>query len=157
MPINPDFLDLFRCLNASGAEYLVVGGYALAAHGCPRHTKDLDVFYRADPENANRVLAALREFGFAGLDLGADELLEPNSVIQLGIPPRRIDLLNAISGVTFDEAWPNRLLTRFGGVDVPVIGRHEFILNKLASGRLRDLGDIETIGEDPASYGRRGS
>ena len=154
---NPDFLDLLRFLNANGVEFMVVGAYALAAHGCPRNTKDIDLFYRATPDNAGRILAALRDFGFEGANLTPDDLLQPKSVIQLGYPPRRIDLMNAITGVEFSEAWQHRVLATFGDVEVPVIGKDDFVRNKLATGRLRDLGDIEVIGENPATYGKPGS
>jgi hypothetical protein len=145
MPVNPDFRDLFRALNGEGAEYLLVGGYALAVHAAPRFTKDLDVWVNATRENAPRVLAALRAFGAPLGGLGEDDLVSPGIVFQMGLPPNRIDLLTSIDGVAFKDAWPSRLVTEYGGEPLPVIGKAQLIANKRASARPQDLVDVQTL------------
>jgi hypothetical protein len=134
-------------LSAARAEFLIVGAHALAAHGVPRATGDLDIWVRAEPENARRVWQALETFGAPLDDLTLDDLSGPDVVFQIGVPPRRIDLLTSITGVSFDEAWENRTLVSLEGTAIPVLGRAELIRNKLAVGRPRDLADIEELGE----------
>jgi len=145
MPVNPDFRDLFAALNAAGAEYLLVGGYALAVHAAPRFTKDLDVWVNPTPENAARVHEALRRFGAPLGELRVEDLSSPGVVFQLGVPPNRIDVLTAIDGVSFPEAWPERLETTYGGQRVSVISRRHLVMNKRATGRPQDLLDAETL------------
>jgi hypothetical protein len=145
MPVNPDFRDLFAALNAERAEYLLVGGYALAVHAAPRFTKDLDVWVAPTTANAVRVRAALERFGAPLADLRESDLATPGIVFQIGIPPNRIDVLTAIDGVTFPEAWPERIETTYGDEPVPVIGRRQLIANKRASGRPQDLLDAEML------------
>jgi hypothetical protein len=142
-----DFSELLKLFLDHRVEFTVVGAHALAAHGAPRLTGDLDLFVRPSAENAGRVLAALADFGFATLEIGLDDLTNPHSVIQLGVPPGRIDLLSGISGVSFDEVWSNRVVAELGGLRVPVIGRAELVRNKRASARQKDLYDLETLGE----------
>ena len=103
--LNPDFAEMLRALSAEGVEYLLVGAYAMAAHGVPRATGDIDIWVRPSPENANRVLRALARFGAPLSDLTATDLQRDGTVFQLGVPPRRIDLLTSIDGVTFEDAW----------------------------------------------------
>ncbi len=143
-----DFRDLLAELRGAEARFLVVGAHALAAHGVPRATVDLDVWIDASPENATRVWAALAAFGapLAELDITEADLTRPDTVAQFGLPPWRIDILTGISGVTFDEAWPDRFEANFDDVLVPFIGLAAFIRNKRASGRLKDLADIESLG-----------
>jgi hypothetical protein len=145
MQVNPDFRDLFAELNAAGAEYLLVGGYALAVHAAPRFTKDLDVWVDPRTENAARVRAALERFGAPLQDLTESDLATPGIVFQIGVPPNRIDVLTAIDGVSFHEAWPERIETTYGGERVPVIGRRHLIQNKRASGRPQDLVDADLL------------
>ncbi|HPA51600.1 MAG TPA: hypothetical protein PLP50_08355 [Thermoanaerobaculia bacterium] len=140
-----DFVEMLSALDAAGAEYLVVGAHALAAHGVPRATGDLDIWVRATPENARRVLAALREFGASLFDLTADDLSSPGTVFQIGVVPVRIDLLTSISGVGFEEAWAGRVEVPIEGVTVGVLGRRELVRNKRATGRPKDLLDAETL------------
>jgi len=147
MDLQPDFRDLLASFNASGVEYLVVGGYALAFHGAPRYTGDLDLLVRPTPANARRVLDALAAFGFGGLGLTAADFTAPDNVIQLGVPPVRVDLLTSLTGVTWEEAWQGRQPGAYGDVAVSFIGRSAFVANKRATGRLRDLADIEDLGE----------
>jgi hypothetical protein len=143
--VNRDFRDLLAEFNAEGVEYLVVGAHALAAHGHVRATKDLDVWVRPDAENAKRVLKALRAFGAPLHDLTEADLTKPGLVFQIGLPPVRIDVLTAIDGVDFAEAWPVRLLTKFADQPAAVLSRKHFIQNKRASGRTQDLADIESL------------
>jgi hypothetical protein len=147
--LNEDFRDLLRELLAAGARFLVVGAHALAVHGVPRATGDLDVWIAVSPEDAERVLAALRGFGapLAALGIGKDDFLRADQVIQIGLPPRRIDLLTSISGVAFEEAWPERVIRTIDGLDVPFLGRAALLRNKRASGRAKDLADLEALGE----------
>ena len=143
-----DFEELFACLTARHVRFVVVGGHALAYHGRPRYTKDLDVFVEPTPENAARLLLALADFGFSSLELKAADFDRPGMVVQLGIAPNRIDLLTAIDGVSFDQAWQGRVAGRFGTESVPFLGRRELLANKRAVGRLQDLADIEALESD---------
>jgi len=140
-----DFRDLLRVFVAHDVRFLVVGAYALAVLGRPRATGDLDVWVDATPENAPRVLSALREFGAPLHDLGVADLSQPGIVYQVGLPPLRIDVLTTIDGVEFRAAWRKRISADFDGVEVPVIGRSDFIANKRATGRLKDLADAERL------------
>ena len=145
--MNRDFVEMLSALCAAGVEFLVVGAHALAAHGAPRATGDLDIWVRPTQENADRVLDALRVFGAPLFDLTHDDLVRPDTVFQIGLPPSRIDLLSGISGVAFDDAWPTRIEISIGALKVPVIGRDEFIANKKASGRPKDLSDLTLLPE----------
>lgn len=145
MALNRDFSDLFVALNTAGVEYLVVGGYALAAHGAPRFTKDIDVWVKCTPENAQRVWSALQVFG-APLDrLTVRDLESLGTVFQVGMAPNRIDILTNIDGVAFEEAWPRRMDGTYGPHPIQLIGREDFLRNKKASGRTQDLADIEAL------------
>ena len=143
--MNQDFVDLLRALCAHDVRFLVVGAYALAVHGRPRATGDLDVWVDASPGNAPKIMRALVEFGAPLHDVSAADFSRPGIVFQMGLPPGRIDVLTALSGLTFDEAWPDRVSAMFGDVAVSVIGRDAFIRNKRATGRAKDLGDIEAL------------
>ncbi len=143
--MNPDFKELLLVFNAHGVEYLVVGAHALAVYGYVRATKDLDVWVRPDPENAERVLAALSAFGAPLGDLNNDDLSKAGTIFQIGVPPLRIDLITAIDGVDFDEAWPDRFKTSFAGAPVCVISRRHLIQNKKTVARLQDLADVERL------------
>jgi len=145
--MNRDFVEMLSVLVEAQAEFLVVGAHALAAHGVPRATGDLDIWVRNSDENADRVLRALENFGAPLHDLTREDLVRPGTVFQIGVPPSRIDILTSISGVGFDEAWPNRLTIDVGKLAVPVLGRREFVTNKRAVGRPRDLSDLELLEE----------
>jgi len=147
--MNRDFSDLLSEFNARGVEYLVVGAHALAAHGQVRATKDLDVWVRPDSSNAGAVLAALRAFGAPLLDLTEVDLREPGTVFQVGVSPVRIDIVTAIDGVEFNEAWSSRVKTRFAGLDAWVISREHLIRNKRVVGRKQDLADVEWLESHP--------
>jgi hypothetical protein len=143
--VNPDFRDLLLALRDAEARFLVVGAYAVSVHAEPRATGDLDVFVEPTPENASRVYAALQQFGAPLHDLTVIDLATPDIVFQIGLPPRRIDILTSITAVSFAEAWQERVEVTYGDVCVPVIGRRALIENKLALGRPRDLADVESL------------
>ena len=143
--MSPDFSELLRAFNAHNVDYLVVGAHALAAYGHVRATKDLDVWIRAEPANAEKVLAALSDFGAPLGDLTLGDLCSAGTVFQIGLPPMRIDVITAIDGVDFSEAWPDRLETKFGLVPAFVISKYHLIANKRAAGRLQDLADVERL------------
>ena len=148
--MNEDFRDLLAALVASGARFLVVGAYAMAVHGVPRATGDLDVWIAADPDNADRVWAALARFGapLAAMGVTRVDLLRPDQVVQIGLPPRRIDVLTGVTGLTFDEAWKNRLVHEVDGLPLAFLGRAELVRNKRATGRAKDRADLEALGEE---------
>jgi hypothetical protein len=132
-------------LSDAEARFLVVGAYAVAVHAEPRATGDLDLWVEPTPENAVRVLAALRVFGAPLHDLTEQDLATENVVFQIGLPPRRVDILTSITGVTFAEAWSGRAAVTYGDVRVPVIGREALLKNKLALGRPKDLLDADLL------------
>ena len=143
--MDPDFSDMLSALCAETAEFMVVGAYAMAAHGLPRATGDIDIWVRPTPENARRVWRALERFGAPLSRLKIEDLLDPNTVYQIGVAPHRIDILTSISGVDFESAWSTRKEARLGGLDVHVLGRDQLIENKRASGRPKDLVDLEWL------------
>jgi len=140
-----DFVELFRSLNARSAEYLIVGGYAVAFYGYPRFTGDIDFFVNPSEENAGRVLAALEDFGFSGLDLSEGDFRSPDLLVSLGYPPERVDIVSSISGVSWEEAWAGRFAGSFGGESVFFIGRSELIRNKRSTGRPQDKVDADIL------------
>jgi hypothetical protein len=145
--MNPDFIDLLRAFIAADVRFLVVGAYALALHGRPRGTGDLDVWVDATPENAPRVMQALRAFGAPMLDVTEADFSKPGVTYQIGVPPGRVDILTELTGIRFTGAWPQRVRGPFGDVEVDFIGRTDFIANKKATGRPKDLVDLELLGE----------
>lgn len=147
MEVQPDFKELLVLFNEHRVSYMIVGGYALAFHGAPRFTGDLDIFVKPDNENAQHIVAALDAFGFASLGLKATDFENPDQVIQLGVSPVRIDLITSITGVSWDEALAGRIPSTYGDVPIFYIGREQFVLNKRATGRKRDLADLEALGE----------
>lgn len=150
--MNDDWFDLLQSLSAAGVRYLVVGAHALAVHGVPRATEDIDVWTDPSPRNAERTWQALADFG-APLDamhVTVQDLTTPGVVVQLGLPPNRADILTGISGLSsFDEAWASRVEQLVRGHLVPFLGREALIRNKRASARHKDLGDLEALGERP--------
>jgi hypothetical protein len=145
--MNRDFVEMLSALVEARAEFLIVGAHALAAHGVPRATGDLDIWVRSESKNADRVLAALKTFGARQFDLTREDLLRPGTVFQIGVPPSRIDILTSISGVSFEQAWPNRTTIRVESLAVPVLGKNDFIANKRAVGRPKDLSDLDLLAE----------
>jgi hypothetical protein len=145
MPLPKDWREFIALLNSENVEYVIVGAAALAFHGVPRFTGDLDVLVRPSPENGRRIERVLEAFGFRSLGLSAADFEIPDQVIQLGVRPYRIDLTTGISGVTFDEAWEGRVEGALDDVPARFIGREEFLRNKRATGRPKDLSDIEML------------
>jgi hypothetical protein len=148
MEIQTDFKELFEFFNVHNVQYLIVGSYALAFHGSPRYTGDIDVYVKPDKENAIKVMQALTDFGFGSIGLEASDFESPDKVVQLGISPVRIDLITSISGVDWDTAYKGSETGHYGNVTVNFIGRSEFITNKRASGRKKDLADLEALGTE---------
>lgn len=142
MELDQDFNEFVALLATHDVRYMIVGGYALAAHGLPRATGDLDAWIWADPINAQRLLSALDEFGFGGVGIEEADLTSPDRVIQLGYPPYRIDLVTQISGVEFETAWARHIEVILDGVKVPFIGREDLIVNKRATGRPQVIADV---------------
>jgi hypothetical protein len=145
--MNPDFADMLSALSAAGVEYLIVGAHALAAHGVPRATGDLDIWIRPTPDNASRTLRALAAFGAPLADLSIDDLTRPDTVFQIGLPPSRIDIVSGITGVSFDDAWQRRVPVALPGVTVDVLSKVDFVTNKKAVGRAKDLADLALLDE----------
>jgi hypothetical protein len=143
--MNPDFVDLLRAFSAADVRFLIVGAYALAHHGRPRATGDLDVWVEATPTNAGRIMRALTAFGAPMQDVTEHDFTQPGTVFQLGVAPVRIDILTELTGLRFDDAWATRVRGAFGDLDVDFIGRDAFIANKRALGRAKDIGDIEGL------------
>jgi hypothetical protein len=144
--VQPDFRDLLSALNSHGVEFVIVGAFALAHHGRPRATGDLDVWIRPTPENARKLLAALTDFGFASVGLTEKDILS-GQVIQLGYPPVRIDLLTVLDGVSKDDIWNGKMTGLFGDIPANYLSRRCLVDNKRATGRPQDLADLESLGE----------
>lgn len=154
--MNRDFVEMLSTLNAERVEYLVVGAHALAVHGHPRATGDLDIWVRPSVENSERVWRALARFGAPLGRLKTAELASPGLVFQIGVPPCRVDILTSIDAVEFDAAWKARVSTRVGELEVAVLGRDHLLDNKRAVGRPRDLADVAALeAERPASRRER--
>ena len=145
--MNRDFVEMLSALSEAGADFLVVGAHALAAHGIPRATGDIDIWIRPTSENAQRVHQALAAFGAPLFDLSVSDLSQPGIVFQIGVPPSRIDILTGVTGLTFDAAWPRRISANLMGLSVPIIRRDDFLANKRATGRDKDLADIALLSD----------
>ena len=143
--MNRDFAEMLAALSAAGADFMVIGAYAVAVYARPRATGDLDIWIRSTPDNAARVWAALSAFGAPLHELTRDDLATDDLVFQIGVAPNRIDLLTTISGVSFDDAWNRRTTVELWGLAVPVIGRDDLITSKRAAGRPRDLADLADL------------
>lgn len=145
MNIHPDFEELLRLLDAHSVDYMIVGGYAVAFHGYPRFTKDIDIFYDSSPANAERAQQALLAFGFPATDLPLDLLAAKGNIITFGVAPTRVDFVSEIAAVEFADARLNTVRGRYGHIEVVFIGRDDLLKNKRATGRTRDLGDAEEL------------
>ena len=145
MHLSKDLCEFVELLNSHRIDYLIVGAFAVAFHGFPRYTGDLDILVRCDSGNPERLLEVLVQFGFESLGICAEDLQAPEVMIQLGVQPNRIDLLTSISGVTFAEAWQSRQISNLDGLTVNFIGRDTLIRNKESTGRAKDLGDAEEL------------
>ena len=148
MEVQPDFRNLLELFNEHKVDYLIVGGYALAFHGAPRYTGDIDIFVRPDQDNAQRIMKALDAFGFGSVGLKTEDFQYPDKVVQLGVPPVRIYIVTSVTNVSWETAASNRVECKYGDVVVHYIGRNEFISNKRAIGRKKDLADLEALGEE---------
>ena len=146
MKLHKDSREFIALLNSHRVDYVIVGAFALAFHGRPRHTGDLDILVRSSSENAARIEKALEAFGFGSAGLAAADFLVPNQIVQLGRPPHRIDLLTSLSGVEFAEIWESRIESDFDGLPVAFIGLDPFVKNKRATNRARDRADLEALG-----------
>ena len=147
MEVQPDFRDLLALFNAHKVKYIIVGAYALAYHGAPRATGDIDLLVHPDEHNAQAILKALNEFGLGSMKLKARDFTQPDKVIQLGVAPVRIDIVTSITGVDWSEAIAGKKKGLYGKVPVQYLGKKQFIANKRAVGRKKDLADIEALGE----------
>ena len=145
--LNPDFKEFIEFLNKYKVRYLVIGGYAVALHGHPRYTKDLDIWIEMETNNAKRVMKALAEFGFGSVGLAPEDFLTPDQVIQLGYPPNRIDLVTTPDGVDFETCYRCKVEIEIDNIQVTFIDLENLKINKKASGRLQDLADLENLNE----------
>ncbi|MFM8495071.1 MAG: hypothetical protein ACKOEM_06035 [Planctomycetia bacterium] len=145
--MNRDFAEMLNALSAEGAEVLVVGAYAVAGHGLPRATGDIDLWVRPTRENAARVWKALERFGAPRSRLSPTSFTEPDLVYQIGLPPNRIDILTTIDGVAFADAWSDRVTSTVDGVTFQMISKHHLVANKRATGRPQDLADVARLEE----------
>ena len=145
--LNPDYSDMLSAFSEEKVEYLLVGAYALAAHGLPRATGDLDLWVRPTSENAIRAWRALMRFGAPLEGVAEDDFRTAGIILQIGVAPCRIDILTTIDGVTFDDAWPSRMVIEIEGIDVSVIGKDDLLANKRAFGRPQDIADIARLEE----------
>lgn len=143
--MEQDFKEFIASLNANKVQYLVVGGYAVAFHGVPRYTKDLDVWINPTEENAVRIISALNDFGFSSLNIQVQDLVVPDQTIQFGYPPIRIDLLTSIDGVKFSDCYPQKTVIEDCGLTIDVIDMENLKKNKKASGRPQDIADLENL------------
>lgn len=146
--LNRDFREILSAFSDAQVEYLLVGAYALAAHGLVRATGDIDLWIRATPTNADRVYEALIAFGAPADRVSKDDFVEPETVVQLGVTPVRVDILTSITGVDFEEAWSQRLIVELDGVEVPVISRAHLIANKRAADREQDRIDLKLLEQE---------
>lgn len=152
-PLPEDFKDFLRLLNENSVEYLVIGGYAVSYHGYPRATLDMDVWVGISEDNAQKMVRVMEAFGFVSGEVSPQLFLSDNSMIRMGVPPMRLEVLTGISGVQFEDCYRNRVVDAVGGVEISVIGLQDLRKNKRASGRLKDLADLQYL---PATGSRRG-
>ena len=145
MVLNQDFKEFIQSFNEHNVRYLIIGGYAVAFHGHPRYTKDLDVWIEPDRENAAKILKALTQFGFGTLGLTQGDFLEPDQIIQLGYAPNRIDILTTLAGVDFENCYASKVITIIDNVPMNFINLENLKKNKKATGRLQDLADLENL------------
>lgn len=143
--LPPDFKEFLRLLNCHTVDYLVIGGFAVGFHGYPRATSDIDIWISKSPENVIRVVAAIREFGFDTPNLTPELFLQQRKIVRMGHPPVRIEVMNEIDGVTFEDCRSGRVLTEFDGISVHVIGLADLRRNKTASARPKDLDDLQQL------------
>ena len=147
MGLAPDFNEFFRLLNDQRVEFVVVGAYALALHGAPRYTGDMEILVRPAPDNAERLLRVIRSFGFPAPELTVETIVASTCLIQMGVPPVQLHIMSDIDGVTWDDVWSDHEVAVLSDLAIPFIGRRSFLSNKRAAGRPKDLAGIEALGE----------
>jgi hypothetical protein len=145
MELSQDFKEFITLLNAHKVECLVVGGYAVAIHGFPRTTGDIDFWIKPYRANAERMLKALIDFGFGSVDINVDDFLKKDSVVQLGVPPNRIDIMTSVTGLDFDDAWSEKKEINFEGENINFISLHHLRINKKETGRDKDNLDLKNL------------
>lgn len=148
MEVQKDFKELLALFNDHNVQYLIVGGYALAYYGAPRYTGDIDIFVKSDSENASLILKALNDFGFGSAGLKLEDFTNPENIVQLGYPPIRVDIMTSISGVSWEDAYISREEGKYGNIPVYFIGLDQYVQNKKATGRKKDLADLEALGKE---------
>lgn len=144
--LSPDFKEFLKLLNENNVRYLLIGGYAVAFHGYPRTTGDMDIWIAIDPENAKNVTKSLQDFGFNVASLNENLFVDPNNIIRLGNPPYRIEIITSVLGIEFEDCYPARITKNIDGTDIHFISKRDLIINKKAAGRNKDLDDIENLG-----------
>jgi predicted nucleotidyltransferase len=147
MRLQKDLREFIASLNSNKVEYVIVGAFALAFHGRPRYTGDIDILVRPSPDNAAKLEHAISRFGFSSAGLSAADFVEPNQVIQLGRAPNRIDILTSLTGVPFEDVWSDRVESEIDGLSVAFIGKEALVKNKRATGRAQDKADLDSLGE----------
>jgi predicted nucleotidyltransferase len=145
MIIQDDLKDLFRLLNEKNVEYVIVGGYAVAFHGYIRATKDIDILFHSTPENITRLMAALSGFGISATSMDKSVFSKPGQILRIGSPPLMVELINNVSGVTFQEIWNRRVQGNYGEVIVPFISKSDLLITKKTAGRPQDIRDVEEL------------
>lgn len=145
MILPGEFSEFIESLNSESVRYVLVGGYAVAHHGHPRYTGDIDFFVEPSPENARRIVSAIQRYGLGGLGLCEQDFVQSDRIVQMGVPPRRIDLITGLSGVSFEEAWNSRQEVALGGVQTNVVSREVLVKNKAAAGRPKDQADLDEM------------
>ena len=148
MEVQQDFRNLLELFNKFKVDYIIVGAYALGFHGVPRYTGDLDILVKPDSINARNIIQALHEFGFGSVGLTEADFKEEGKVVQLGLAPVRVDLITSLTGVSWEQSLSGRVQGQFGDITVHYLGRDDFIANKKALGRKKDIADLEAVGED---------
>ena len=148
MEVQQDFRKLLELFNVHKVDYIIVGAHALAYHGVPRYTGDIDILVRPDSKNAQQILSALSDFGFGSVGLTIEDFANPDKIIQLGVAPVRVDIITSITGVSWKEAADGRVQGKYGDAPVNFLGQKQFIANKKTLGRKKDLADIEALEED---------
>ena len=143
--LPPDFKEFLNLLNSHQVEYLLIGGYAVGYHGYPRATAEMDLWVSIHEQNAERLVTVLKKFGFNVPELSANLFMKTNQIVRMGIPPMRIELLTTISGVSFEECYRERIIDEIDGVEVSIINLRHLRINKRASGRHKDLDDLEHL------------
>jgi len=143
--LPPDFKEFLKLLKEHKVRYLLIGGYAVGYHGYPRATADMDIWVAIQPDNAQKIVSALQEFGFDSSELSAELFLKNDQIIRMGVPPVRLEIITSISGVEFDECYKGRVIDNLDGIEVNLISLKHLKVNKKASGRYKDLNDLENL------------